>query len=145
MASGTIAPHMCLRSWFTRAACWVVAASLLLKAAVPLLATAAAQVQGRTLVEICTVYGVKTVTPGADIGAPDTGGPGHDSRTLHGESHCVLTGLLALAGAAAAKATLDAPGPAAEPELPALGPPLAVLDKNLRWVVRLKHGPPARA
>jgi hypothetical protein len=136
---------MSLRSWFTRPACWAVAASLLLKAAVPLLAAAAAQVQGRTLVEICTVYGVKTVTQGADIGAPDTGGPGHDTRALHGEGHCVLTGLLALPGAAAAKATLDAPASACEPRLPALGPPLAVLDKNLRWVVRLKHGPPARA
>ncbi|MCM5679917.1 hypothetical protein M8A51_10270 [Schlegelella sp. S2-27] len=137
---------MSLRSWSTRCAFWAVAASLLLKAAVPLLAAAAAQVQGRTLVEICTVYGVRTVVQGEEAAALDADdGQGHDTRTLHGDSHCVLTGLLALAGATSAEAALDAPAAASRPRLPVLGPPLATLDKNLRWVMRLKHGPPARA
>ena len=50
-----------------RWALWAFAMALLLKAAMPLIATASAELQGKTLVEVCTVYGV-SLLPLATLG-----------------------------------------------------------------------------
>jgi hypothetical protein len=121
---------------------WVFALALLLKAAVPLLATAAAHAQGKTLVEVCTVYGVATVAvddASTQPGTPD--GPGHAGT--HAGDHCVLSGVLlgAALGTCASAVALHAPERAASPPpAPRLAlPPDACAD----WVARLKHGPPS--
>ncbi len=44
-----------------RWALWLFVAALLLKSAMPLLANASAKMQGKALVEVCTVYGVSLV------------------------------------------------------------------------------------
>ena len=135
---------MSLRSWSARCTFWLVAAALLLKAAVPLLATAAAQVQGRALVEICTVYGVQTIALDEQGRTPGNEAPGHDDGVRHDGGHCLLGGVPALA----APASVGVPGapllPGEQPLLLRRTPPHAP-DGALRWVARLKHGPPALA
>jgi hypothetical protein len=129
---------MSRRPLSTRLALWLAMCALLLKAAVPMLASASAQAQGLTLVEVCTVYGVATV-------ALDE--PGSQSAPEHPQSHsgdhCTLTALMAFAASEAqpldvpvaqlgAAATLSQPSPRAP-------------DACATWVARLKHGPPAFA
>jgi len=121
-----------------RFALWVAVCALLLKAAVPLLASASAQVQGKTLVEVCTVYGVATVA------LDDQGSqPAPDHPQAHSGEHCTLTALMAFAAPEAqplavpalqrgAATTLSHPSPQAP-------------DACATWVARLKHGPPAFA
>lgn len=119
---------------------WVFAAALLLKSAMPWLASASAQMQGKTLVEVCTVYGVSLVAqPGGDAGEPM---PDHPSD--HGSEHCALSALTALAPIEPA---VFAPVPVL---LRATSPPRAHLssqapDACATWVARLKHGPPTLA
>jgi hypothetical protein len=116
-----------------RFAVWLFACALLLKAAVPLLASASAEVQGKALIEVCTVYGVKTI-------ALD-GEPAPDHQATHAGDHCALSAVLALA----------APQPSGLPTLAAGAPrsvpsPQAVdtaPDASARWRARLKQGPPA--
>ncbi|MCW7537802.1 hypothetical protein OOT46_08055 [Aquabacterium sp. A7-Y] len=128
-----------------RLAFWVIAFALLLKAGTPLLAAAAASWQGRTLVEVCTAYGVKTVmlaADGSELGAPNDTDPDRSgSSTLHGDAHCVLSGLLAFAAPGGPEA---AAGPHA-PRLPprATAPPEAFApDAAADWTARLQHAPP---
>jgi hypothetical protein len=120
---------------YSRWALWVFAAALLLKAAMPWLASASAQLQGKALVEVCTVYGVALVAP---VGQE----PAHEDGAPHGSEHCALTAL----------------GVMATPELPALDvvrhsplhdaplqigkPSSRVHDSCAAWVARLRHGPP---
>jgi hypothetical protein len=118
-----------------RSAFWAFAMALLLKAAMPLLATASAELQGKTLVEVCTVYGVSLVpleSSGQEQPAP---------MAQHGGEHCVLTAL----------ATLAAPEPpvlgvAEAPQrmafAPRAHPSSQAPDACATWVARLKHGPP---
>lgn len=128
----------------SRWAAWAFALALLLKAAVPMLATVSAQLQGKTLVEVCTVYGVATVALDAQGGATPMPAPaGHDGA--HPGDHCVLSGLLALAApqpvAHAFAATI--PLPATRPV--ARVATAAVRDAEAHWMSRLKHGPPPSA
>ena len=130
---------MSRKPWSTRFALWVAVCALLLKAAVPMLASASAQMQGKTLVEVCTVYGVSLVAQ-----AGDTGEPAPDHPSDHGSEHCALTALTALAPvepavfAPAPVALRDAPTPRAHPSSQAP-------DACASWVARLKHGPPVFA
>ena len=120
-------------------ALWVFAAALLLKSAMPWLASASAQLQGKTLVEVCTVYGVSLVAPG---GHADEPAPDHPSD--HGSEHCALTALTALAPIEPA---VFAPAPMllhAESK-PRAHPSSQAPDACATWVARLKHGPPAFA
>lgn len=119
---------------------WCLALVLLLKAAVPLLATAAAHSQGKTLVEVCTVYGVATieVDSGDTAPAPADHGPGHAAE------HCVLAAVLALNAAE--------PTPSAWPSVqrgqappPRASAPTPSPDATAQWVARLKQGPPPAA
>jgi hypothetical protein len=123
------------RSLPSRWALWLFACALLLKAAVPLLASASAGAQGKALIEVCTVYGVKTI-------ALD-GEPAPDHQATHAGDHCALSAVMALA----------APQPAVvvnvEPRAAQAGPaPQAVdaaPDASARWRAQLKQGPPALA
>jgi hypothetical protein len=123
----------------SRWALWVFAAALLLKAAMPLLANASAQMQGKTLVEVCTVYGVSLVPLGGDGGEPSS-----DHAPTHGSDHCALTALTALATPesptfdAVAATTREVAAPRAHRTTPAP-------DACATWVARLQHGPPALA
>ena len=127
------------RKPMSRWALWVFAAALLLKSAMPWLASASADLQGKTLVEVCTVYGVSMVPLDGTSQHPDRG---HVSD--HGGEHCALTALGAFA----------ADEPAWPASLPVVvrqaGPPPAgassqAPDACATWVARLKHGPPAAA
>ena len=122
-----------------RWALWAFAAALLLKSAMPWLASASAQMQGKTLVEVCTVYGVSLVSVG-DAGHE----PAPDHPSDHGSEHCALSALTALA-------QVDPPALAMAPLLRrAASPPRAhpssqAPDACATWVARLKHGPPVFA
>ena len=131
---------MIMRMRSSRWALWAFAAALLLKAAMPWLASASAQMQGKTLVEVCTVYGVSLVPLGGAGHEPAPGGHASD----HGSEHCALTALTALA-------TVEPPLSALAPLLlrdataPIAYPSSQVPDACAAWVARLKHGPPAFA
>ena len=134
---------------------WAAAFALLLKAAVPMLASAAAHMQGKSVAEICTVYGV--ALPGA-AGAHEhhhhhavhdashDSHESHDSHALgaHGGDHCALSALAALAlpdlqPAALPPAVVRHVAPA-----PVHREACARDDCGL-WVARQKQGPPAFA
>ena len=136
--SGTIA-DVKFRHTPSRWALWVFAAVLMLKAAMPMLASASAHAQGKAVVEVCTVYGVSLVALDGQDPAPAS-----DHLAEHGAQHCALGALTALTepptGAAIA---VPAPLPA-EPAPPVQARPLAP-DASAAWVARLKHGPPALA
>jgi len=131
---------MNLRKPTSRWAFWLLAAALLFSGAMPLLASASAHAQGKSLVEVCTVYGVSLVAP-----SEPGNGPGHapasDHAAPHASEHCALTALATLAS----------------PELPAIATPFRLRheaptlpahpgaqapDACAAWVARLKHGPP---
>jgi len=127
------------RTWTTRLALWAAVCALLLKSAVPMLASASAELQGKTLVEVCTVYGVTTLAVDADghaVPVPDGHGAGEAAQ------HCVLAGLLAwaspvpptLAWPGSAPALLAPPAFASSGSMP--------LDAVARWAALRKHGPP---
>lgn len=129
------------RHWTTRLALWAAVCALLLKAAAPMLATASAELQGKTLVEVCTVYGVATVVlDAAGEGAPAPA----DSTAAHSTDHCALTGLLALAVTEPLVSAWPSVQRAQAPPPPPAGAH-AVPDAQTRWAARLKHGPPALA
>lgn len=113
-------------------------AALLMKAAMPLLATASAQAQGKALVEVCSVYGVTTI---AVEGGPPSQGSSSDGKVPHARDHCVVAGVILLGMPALRSQIGAAPLPALPPfTLPDLsdgGP-----DAHAMWVARLKHGPP---
>jgi hypothetical protein len=70
-------------SWSSRFVVWTAVLALLLKGAVPMLASAAAQWQGKTVAEVCTVYGVALASA---TGAQD--GPSlHRHAPAHGHVH----------------------------------------------------------
>jgi hypothetical protein len=142
---------MSAKTWSSRMALWVAVCTLLLKAAVPLLASASAQLQGKSVGEVCTVYGVvlpSTVHAHHHHHADGAGGPDHapdhgsHEPGAHGD-HCALTALAALA----------------PPDMPQLALPRArqcdgivplpvfagIRDACSLWVARMKQGPPAFA
>lgn len=125
-------PSALIRSRF---ALWLFACALLLKAAVPLLASASAEAQGKALVEVCTVYGVKTIVL--------DGEPAPDHQATHAGDHCALSAVVALAAPQPAS-----PAPAVAPGTPHLLPaaqPATAPDASARWRAQLKQGPPALA
>jgi hypothetical protein len=157
---------------FSRLTVWVFMGALLLKSAVPMLASAAAAAQGKGVAEICDVYGVATARVGAPVqtdiaGAPLAHAHAHDSanadarlhaaghahapapggerpahRVSHGGDHCVLTGMVALASVPPALAPPPA-GEAITTVAKAAG--AAPRDAVARWASLLGHGPPRRS
>ncbi len=129
---------MNLRHLQNRWAAWAFALALVLKAAVPLLATASAQIQGKALAEVCTVYGVATVTVGNSESPPL-----HDGGPVHSGDHCTLGALVALS-APAPQGAVAPQGQVAETTGQTVRAEFWP-DVCATWVARLKHGPPAFA
>jgi len=122
----------------SRWAAWAFALALLLKAAVPMLASVSAQVQGKTLVEVCTVYGVATVA------LDDSGEPKPvpaDHAGAHGSEHCALSAVLAFA--APEPAPVIAPAAAGQAPERSVRAGVPAADAEADWIARLKHGPPS--
>ena len=129
---------MSRQPWFSRFALWAAVCALLLKAAVPMLASASAQAQGKTLVEVCTVYGVATVA--LDDQSPQ---PAPEHAQAHSGDHCTLTALMAFAAPEAQALAVPSATMGAATPLPHPSP--QVPDACATWMARLKHGPPAFA
>jgi hypothetical protein len=135
-------------------ALWAAVLALLLKAAVPLLAYTAAQLDGLPVAGVCTVYGV--ALPGQEAAAHaghahdhHAGAGGHEGTGGHGEAahggdHCALTALTALA-AGPALPSLAAPAPPAGVSTPPRARCGPRHDACAAWAARLQHGPPATA
>ncbi|HEY0956364.1 MAG TPA: hypothetical protein VGE36_16515 [Roseateles sp.] len=118
---------------------WALVLAVLLKAAVPGLAAAAAQLRGVALADVCSVYGVRTLP--ADPATPT-------APATHAGQHlgCALAPLL---GAA----PLPVLPPGLTPALRAacLAPPTRLRhtpplhDASHRWLTLHLHAPPALA
>lgn len=129
----------CRHTARTARAAWVAALVLavLLRAAVPGLAAAAAQARGVAVADICSVYGVRTLP--ADEPPPDAG--------PHAAHHlgCLLAPLLGAAPLPALPPTLAAIEPAASHPAPTCQPTASPHDAARRWLTLHLHAPPARA
>lgn len=115
------------------AAAWVLL--LLLQTALPWLASQAAQARGVSLVEVCTVYGMRTVAVAASHDAAEHAPGAHES------GQCLLQalGFGPVADVAALQALADAAAVPQTAELQTLAPH----DAAARWAALRKHGPPA--
>lgn len=116
-----------------------LALALLLKAAVPLLAVAAADAQGKALFEVCSAYGVRTVAPDVAPTAPHPA----DEAAAHGGEPCVLASLLLLGGGT--PPLFEFVPVAAAPTAVSAAAMAGPHDASARWLTGLKHAPPARA
>jgi len=148
-----------VRSPSSRFALWAAVAALVLKSAVPLLASAAAELQGKGVAQICSIYGVDLAAATATHDAPAAHHPHHhhgqapdaepaehegDHRdTTHGSDHCALAALAA-GVADAAPVWQSRVGLSHAIALPERGCQ-AGHDACASWAARLKHGPPERA
>ena len=102
----------------------------------PWLASASAQLQGKTLVEVCTVYGVSLVP---------VDGEHHDAPAGdHANDHCALTALSSFAGFDSAPAAMIMNARAVS-LAPRAHPSPQAPDACASWVARLKHGPPVQS
>lgn len=133
----------CRRQPLSRWAVWAFALALVLKAAVPLLASASAQLQGKALAEVCTVYGVTTVALDGQDSAPLPSPATEHGAAAHGGDHCTLTALMALSAPEPQPLTTLAPQRAVPTRVS--HPPVHAPDACATWVARLKHGPPVSA
>jgi hypothetical protein len=131
------------RSWTSRIALWAAVCALLLKAAMPVLATGAAKARDVAVADICSVYGVVALQPVSHPQGSD--GQGSPGGTRHALDHCALTGLATLAFFGGAEPPLLPPSDEA-----AAGPRISVAysaarDDCAAWAAQLHHGPPAFA
>ncbi len=109
---------------------------LVLKAAVPMLASLAASRQDVSMASVCSVYGVRTVALGDHDSAP---------AAAHGASDACALGAL-VAGPApvdASAVALHAPGAARTERIAPPAP--APIDAHQRWLVARLHAPPLSA
>jgi len=104
-----------------------------------MLASASAHAQGKAVVEVCTVYGVSLIALDGQDPAPAT-----DHLADHGNEHCALSALTALAEPSTGVVPALLEAQPAEPALHARAQQPAP-DASAAWVARLKHGPPALA
>jgi hypothetical protein len=119
---------------------WAFALALLLKGAMPMLASASAHAQGKAVAEVCTVYGVALVA----LDAQDDPAPADHPAAGHAADHCALLALAALSVPAHAALAVPAAAPLAQAAPPA-HPSFQAPDACATWVARLKHGPPSLA
>ena len=128
---------MSTRSLRSRCALWAAVGLLLLKAAVPMLASAAASLQDRPVADICSVYGVALAAPAGDA-QPLHESDSHPSAS-HAGDHCALSALAVLAG-------VDTPTPVWPAATRAGAAPIApfesIPDATATWFARMKQGPP---
>jgi hypothetical protein len=139
-------------------AAFVATAALLLNAAMPMLATAAAAIQGVAVADVCEVYGVSLPAQGPHAGhamhmahasghgmsmgaaADNAAHHEHGSSGPHKAGHCALTGLAGLAPPGAVATT---PVPVRADFLVDLLPSHGVVfDATARWAARMEHAPP---
>lgn len=116
---------------------FLFAALLLLKAAMPWLASSAAQARGVDLAEICTFYGTVKIAPVGVLGEqPDPPQSNHA-----GTDHCALASL-------GASVPPRVPPAVTVPSLGALTPLVLASrgprphDPSARWIEGRKHAPP---
>ena len=143
---------MSRRSWSSRFALWAAVCALVLKAAVPLFAAAAAQLRGVPVAEVCTVYGVALPAPshddhdehahhalhhGGHSGHEDHGS--HDAAAHTGD-HCALNALAALSAQETPTLGVVPAHAGASDTIPPRT--VSLRDASAAWVARLKHGPP---
>lgn len=118
-----------------------LAVLLLLKAAVPLIATFVARQQGVELAEVCSVYGVRQLSTGKALPDRPDGQAGH-----HEDGHCLLGVLLTAAFAPPEVPTASASSRSSESVAPrpeATAPPR--WDAQLAWFAARTHAPPGLA
>ncbi|MEO8280853.1 MAG: DUF2946 family protein [Ideonella sp.] len=132
---------MKIRRRSVRLSFWLFAAALLLKTAMPLLATASAKMQGKLLVEVCTVYGVALVP--LDSGNSDS--PTSEHAGDHRGEHCALSALTAMVTPVDISPATALGGLRHTAPSPVCSAPLQARDACAAWVARLKHGPPSFA
>jgi len=143
--------HTPRRNWLTRLAVWGAVGGLMLRAAVPLLASGAAQLRGVAVAEVCTVYGVAVGGASHDAHA---GQPHHDEQypsrdqpsqpaATHASSHCALTSLAAMAVPDASTSAISEAGVA--PSHFHRDCSAAIHDRCATWISRHEHGPPTPA
>lgn len=84
---------MSAKSWSSRVALWAAVCALLLKAAAPMLASAASGVRGVGVADICTVYGVAVAAPASHDDERGPQGSGSNESGFHSGDHCALTAL----------------------------------------------------
>ena len=142
-------------TWSTR---WIAHAAvfvLVLKSAVPLLASVAADLQGKGVAEICDVYGV-ALPSRASASAEgahahhhhhahhDAGGGTSDSSPSgpHRGDHCALTALSVFAPPDAAALAVAVPRSADAPTPRVRIAAARTPDAAARWAARLGHAPP---
>ena len=135
-----------------RLALWVAVWALLLKAAVPLLASTAAGLRGVSVAEVCHVYGVALpAASGGEHAAHAHHHGAHDGETpdtsqadagRHAD-HCALSALAALAPPEPPPAV--APPAAGHEAIGPCRPAAPPRDACARWVAERKQGPPAAA
>ena len=142
----------------------LIAATLIFKSFVPLLAAASAQMQGKDVADICSVYGVRLApatghghhgshpmehVAGMEMPAMEGGGPASDdgpaNHSTHSQEHCALTGLAACAVFALTSwATAVWAGDQETPS--ASGDGFALQrDPSARWLTLRLHAPPSMA
>ena len=138
------------RSRQPRFALWLIACALLLKAAVPMLATWAAQMRGVSVAAVCSVYGVSL--PAAAHEEHAHAGHHHavqhdgdadeksQSGAPHGSDHCALKAGATLAMPAAAGHEMASAARVAS--VVAVDGQIAFQDPSAAWVSRIAHGPP---
>jgi hypothetical protein len=132
---------MTRRTWTSRIALWAAVCVLVLKAAMPVLATGAAKVRDVPVAEICSVYGVVLHVASDGQGGDRQGSHRGDA---HAPDHCALTGLATLAFFGAGEPPVLPPAGAAAGIRSAVACP-AARDDCAAWAAQLHHGPPALA
>jgi hypothetical protein len=120
---------------------WLLVLAFLAKAAVLLVATAAAKQQGVALAEICSVYGVRTVA--VDWGAQDSDKTPAAGQHNPDGAQCVLSSLLGSEPPPVVAAPM--PREVKQPLLSrrAIGPTPQGIDASRRWLAAQLHAPPA--
>lgn len=135
------------RRFMSRWVLWAAICTLVLRAGMPLLATAAAHLRDVPVGEVCDVYGV--ALPSATVGVPSAhvhhhhaGHTGHGSNpsSPHSDDRCALTGLGALAAPCAVVA-VQASAHAGEMDVEP-GICTSLHDACATWAARRKQGPP---
>jgi hypothetical protein len=122
---------------------WLAAAALVLRAAMPRLASASASWQGVPLAEVCSVYGVATRAVDAAHARVSSEDRRDGSRTgsAHDPDRCALAGVAFLG---VPPSVLDAGGFARAADggraMTAVAPTL--VDAQAGWRARLLHAPP---
>ena len=145
-------PRRCRPITSSRWALWLFAAALVLKAATPLLATASAELQGRAVVEVCTVYGMSMVSVDGDRSTDISGSvagqgvPKPDGNAAaHLDHQCPLTALAALATADDLPPLVALANTRSMGQRGATATAPAGLDAPAAWVAGHKQGPPRPA